>query len=309
MFATGTTSGQGTGQQTRPLIPNLKVWLTETQKVSGDGKYRHRKLKEDHEKRALVLEDIKSYFRWAHRDTIQWIKTVLGDSLDPLGEDGYTDQICNYPCNLKLAGLQGCFGEVFAECLAENCDIHDVGRWEVPAFLSRFHNTAFEELEARNPYNDILKNAFGRTGDDCLAFWRNWQDGEIFLVLYCEAKCSLSHNASLINDAHAKLNHGRPVNILQIVDILQQRGDAESLAWLDPLRRARMNLRQANGRTVQLNLLSYICGQHPVKKETWMDPDKPHIEYKATARLEAMEIHLNEVESLIRAVYDEKEWP
>ncbi len=308
MIATGTTPGQGMAQQARPMVRNLKAWLAETQKVSGDGKYRHRKLKEDHQKRVMVLEDIKSYFRWAHRDTIDWIKAVLGDSLDPLEEEGYNDHICKYPCNLKPVGLQGCFGEVFAGCLAEHCDLHGFEGWEVPAFLNRFHNTAFEELEARNPYDDVRKHAFGRTGDDCLAFRRN-QNGEVILVLYCEAKCSIKHDASLINDAHEKLNSGRPVNILQIIDILQRRGDAESIAWVDPLRVARNNLRKANGKTVQLNIVSYICGQHPVKKETWMDEDRPHSEYKATTRLEAMEIHLVEVESLIRAVYDAKEWP
>jgi hypothetical protein len=291
----------------KPRIGHLEAWLAEVTHVDQTAKYWHRVLKESHAVRPLVLDDIKAYFKWAHRDSVLWIRSLVGAPLDPLGETAVPDPILKYPCNLMLVGLQGCFGEIFAGLLAEHYPFFGVDGWEVPAFLDRFHNTAFEELEARDPYDEVAKNAFGRTGDDCLAFLRK-EGGKIQCVLYCESKCCLTHDSELVNEAHQKLTKGRPVNILQVIDVLQRRGDAESLAWVDALRRARYNIKTNNKETSQCNMVSYICGRQPVQKETWMDPEKPHAGYKATHGLAAIEVHLHEVESLIRAVYHEKEW-
>lgn len=54
------------------------------------------------------------------------------------------------------------------------------------------------------------------------------------------------------------------------------------------------------------DLVSYICGQHPVRNNTWLSPDKVHEKYIVGRRLEAVEIHLNEVENLVKTVYSQQ---
>lgn len=63
----------------------------------------------------------------------------------------------------------------------------------------------FDWLDMYLQNAEISTDMPGRPGDDNLAFVRN-KNNEITAVLFIEAKCTLTHSATLINDAHSKLS-------------------------------------------------------------------------------------------------------
>ncbi|MFO0055592.1 MAG: DEAD/DEAH box helicase, partial [Dolichospermum sp.] len=176
--------------------------------------------------------------------------------------------------------------------------------WEIPVFLFRFHLTEFQHLEELNQTGEIAKQRPGRTGDDCLAFRRN-NEGLIIASLVCEAKCTTNHYQKTISEAHEKARTAnvKPVDILQLIDILLDYNDDNfSSEWVDSLR-----LLQSKDDTKnyeRCDLVSYICGKHPVRSATWISADIPNEEYTANRKLEAVEIHLHDIENLINTVYN-----
>ncbi len=154
----------------KPKVTELRSWLSVSSRSNSNGRYGHRLLRENQPNRNIIINKLLEYYKWAHRDALLWIRSLVGESLDPLGELQNKDPLLGYPCNLDLIATQGCFGEVFAGLVVENFDVFGEDGWEVPAFLLQFHNTVFEELEGRDPQNPVSRKVFGRTGDDCLAF-------------------------------------------------------------------------------------------------------------------------------------------
>ncbi|QLE40705.1 DEAD/DEAH box helicase [Nostoc sp. C052] len=109
----------------------------------------------------------------------------------------------------------------------------------------------------------------------------------------------------MIAEAHKKASvpHIKPVDIPQIIEILQDYDDPFSSEWVNSLRV--LWLEKVDINYERCDLISYICGKHPVKNPTWISPEKPHEEYTAGRRLEAVEIHLHEVENLVTTVYNQ----
>ncbi|MBG1242038.1 DEAD/DEAH box helicase [Nostoc sp. NZL] len=111
----------------------------------------------------------------------------------------------------------------------------------------------------------------------------------------------------MISEAHIKANKssGYPVDIPQLIDILQDYNDDLSFNWKNALQvlQLKINLNKVDKNYESCYLISYTCGQHPVKKLTWMSPNKVHEKYTAERRLEAAEIHLHEVENIIKTIY------
>src|SRR6266852_5613517 len=148
---------------------------------------------------------------------------------------------------------------------------HDESGWEIPAFLFRKHNVAFEQLEAFfQGGTDELGRIPGRTGDDCLAFCRD-NTGSITKSLYCEAKCTASHDSGMIAKAHVKVGSSSMVSIPQLVEILQRRDSPEAKKWIDALRKYRMRLTLKSAH--RLNMVNYVYGgyRHMLLRE---DPRK-----------------------------------
>jgi hypothetical protein len=286
-------------------IEGIAAWLTESLSTSNDGRYRHRRLVENPSLRGEVLDRLAEYTRMAHNDALQRLRTLAGISLDPLAGRTVPDPVNLYPHAFPPSVLQGFFGEVFAGILVEHFGPFGEDGWEIPAFLFRTHSVAFEQLEACWQSGVTARQIPGRTGDDCLAFRRDG-DGRIIRTLYCEAKCTLDHNAALIADAHRKVSESPTVNILQLIEILTERGDADSLAWIPALRQLRLS--QTPPGYERCDLVSYICGRAPVRGETWIGADAAHANYNATRRLEAVEMHMQGVESMVRAVYHSSNW-
>jgi hypothetical protein len=205
-----------------------------------------------------------------------------------------------------MTTLKGYFGEVMTYAVAESFDLCGHSDWQVPGFLFRVHVTAFQRLEAQRLAGGVIGTIVGRTGDDSLAFRRDAR-GEIIGVLYCEAKCTAEHDASLIRDAHQKLKGPGPLDVLNLIEVLLDDQTPENLAWVDVLRRYRD--RQPSGTIERFDVACYLCGRPPVRNDTWMDPSKPHTAYGLTGRkLESVEVHLTDVEHTIRSVYSPEGW-
>jgi len=291
-------------------LPTLKNWLTNTVQKSGDGRYYHRRLEENLDIRTNILQELQSLVHQAHEDARQKLRNLveIPVSLDPLEEEetpGMDSSIINdFPRQLELTTLKGYFGEIMAAVVAENFNALDED-WQVFAFPFRFHQTAYHALEQIRQEGGSAPTIIGRLGDDMLAFQCDDQ-GKITHILFCEAKCTARHDTNLIADAHKKSSDSKtiPVDCLSLIDILQDYAIAGSDAekWIHALRK----LYFSNNNTTheRCDLVNYICGLPPARASTVIIPTSaPHSDYTAKRRLEAVEIHLHDVDGLIEEVY------
>jgi hypothetical protein len=253
--------------------------------------------------RSDILEELRSFVRRAHDDARRHMRQVAGTPLDPLGADD-PDPAAGYPERLHPITLQGYFGEVFAGLVAQEFSPFDEDGWEVPAFLFRFHEVAFQQLERMRQTGEEATPIPGRTGDDCLAF-RRGPEGELVGHLVCEAKCTTDHDSSLIADAHKQVSspEPRPVDLLRVIEVLRDAEDCESQQWAECLRK--LYLSPETSTSERSDLVVYLCGRSPVRgtRQTWIDTAKPHARYSGGRRLQAGEIHLSDITDLIRLVY------
>lgn len=287
----------------------LESWLESPLDIpasSNSDRYILRLLRENNNHRSdEVINELRRITQAAHEDAKRRLRHLAGFSLDPLGENqNIEDPTIGYPEKLDIVTLQGYFGEIFAGIVAENYRHFGDDGWEVPAYPFRFHTVAFQMLEqwrqSENP-SDAVKVP-GRTGDDMLAFLRD-QEGSITRSLVCEAKCTRNHEAKLISDAHEKAANPnlKPVDILNLIEILEDYDDCKSKTWVNALRE--LYYRDASKNYERIDLVAYVCGQPPVRNKSWIPPDKPHQQYTAKRRLEAVEVHLNGVIKLVQDVY------
>lgn len=288
-------------------IQGFQRWLTATTVISPTGDYRHRVLAENALEWTAIQPHIKRYFRKAHADAVKHLRKMAGVSLHPLKKrDPAVDPTRHYPHGLDPTTLKGYFGEVLAYAIVECMGAAGYSDWDVPAYLFRFHTVAFQCLEASRLSGNPPGPIPGRTGDDSLGF-RRAPNGEIVAYAYCEAKCSSAHDSTLIADAHRKVNGPGPVDILNLIAILSESGSEESRAWVRALRTFREKL--TTGTVNRIDFICYVCGQHPLLKETWIPSKVPHSEYRPAGRtLDAVEIHLTDVEAKIREVYSSEGW-
>ncbi|HEY4032970.1 MAG TPA: hypothetical protein VGL94_03285, partial [Ktedonobacteraceae bacterium] len=265
--------------------------------TSNDNRYRHSLLKEDLNQRDEIIEELKQYIQDAHEDARYHLRELAGYSLDPFEENIAGDPSQGYPESLHITTLKGYFGETFAAIIAQHFFPFEVNNWEVPAFLFRFHIVELQHLEAINQVGGEVKPRPGRTGDDFLAFQRD-SNGKIVRVLYCEAKCTAGHDDGMIAKAYKKTSESPIVDFLRIIEVLKGKSGPSAEQWIDAIRRAR-----GNAQYERYDLISYVCGQHPKRNSVWLPTDKPHESYEAERRLEAVETHLYDIETLIREIY------
>jgi hypothetical protein len=284
------------------VIQDILWWLSSETHLSGDGRYRHQLLTEDPDGLRRVLDALRSYVDSAHRDATSHYRRLAGISLDPLAEPAAPDPAKHYPRQLPLPVLTGYFGEIFAGLVAEHYAPLGENGWEVPAFLFRFHTIAFQQLESARQDGPVAEDLPGRTGDDCLAFLRD-ERGRIVRIMYCEAKCCRGHDAHLIVEAHQKVSRSAIVDILQLVEILEDRDDDRSAVWVEALKQ--LWLRGPAVDVERCDLVCYVCGRAPSRtgRTSWLPSEVPHRSYTAGRRLEAVEVHLADVERVVRLAY------
>ncbi|MCB9418296.1 MAG: hypothetical protein H6667_00710 [Ardenticatenaceae bacterium] len=265
--------------------------------------YIFRLLKENHECRNdKVIDELKNIIQKAHEDAKRKLRRVAEFSLDPL-ETKMKDPTIGYPEMLDIVTLQGYFGEIFAGVIAENYDHFGENSWEVPAYPFRFHNVAFSTLENWRQTGKLPKRIPGRTGDDMLAFLKN-KEGKITRALVCEAKCTRNHDSRLISDVHKKASSAnpKPVDLMNLIEILRDYEDEDSKNWENALRE--LYHRNVNENYERVDLVAYICGKSPVRNLSHISPEKPHDQYTAKRKLEAVEVHLKEIKELVQTIYD-----
>jgi hypothetical protein len=279
-------------------------WLQHTiVGMSSDKSYRHALLKEDLTHRDETIEELKRYIQEAHEDARRHLRELAGYSLNPFEEHVVDDDPAKgYPESLHMVTLKGYFGEIFAAIIAQHFSPFEITNWEVPAFLFRFHVVELQHIEAINQIGGEIKRRPGRTGDDFLAFQRD-SSGNIVRVLYGEAKCTADHETDMIAEAYKKASESPIVDFLRIIEVLREKNDPLTEQWVDAIRRARGK----NAQYERYDLVSYVCGRHPKRDSVWLPTDKPHANYTAKRRLEAVEAHLNEIEALIQEVYPRKQ--
>lgn len=289
------------------------AWFRDSLSESEDKKYRHRLLTENSGERKEILEELVSYVQNAHEDARIYLRSILTNTLSPFSIPSAFDPAEGYPELLHMQTLKGYFGEIFAGLIAEHFAPFGETEWKVPAFLFRYHNLAFEELERIRQTGEKAKEIPGRTGDDCLAFQLN-RDGRIIRYLYCEAKCTAGgHMIGMVQKAHEKAGNSVVVNLMQIIDILKSRDDPESQQFSLAIQelllfRQDRSTQLPRHQAERCNMVSYICGKSPAqgKRSAWLSTDKPHAAYTAASKLEAIEVHLPDIEALIREVYARK---
>ncbi len=287
-------------------------WLSNEITESEDKRYRHRLLKEKPGCRDDVFDKLKEFVQNAHEDARRYLRKPL-ESLDPLEQLSASDPANGYPELLYIDDLKGCFGEIFAGLIAEH--FSPLGHtWRVPAFLFRFHLVAFQMLEKKRQTGEKATKVLGRTGDDCLAFQLG-SKGQIVRSLVCESKCTKDHSSNSISKAHEKVSEDnpRPVDIRQIIDILEDRDDPESAKWIDPLSQLLLRdsneLRDSSSGYERCDFVCYVCGRSPRlgDRKTWMSTTESHEKYTGERRLEAVETHLNDVDGLVREIYGKED--
>jgi hypothetical protein len=280
----------------------FRNWLPEVLN-NANGHYRHRLLEENACLRIEIIDRLRAYFQKAHEDARRHLRSLVNTSLDPLEEPSRFDPADGYPKRLHTRTLKGYLGEVFAGLISEVFSPHGV-EWKVPAFLFRFHNKAFDQLEYWRQTGQTPGIIPGRTGDDCLAFQKG-DNGQIVRSLFCEAKCTPDHDAGMIARAHAQISSDNliSVDILRVIEILKDYDDAESSRWVEALRA--LYLSPDKTEYERCDLVSYVHGRPPKRpsQRAWMPTTKPHANYTANRRLEAVEIRISNVEGLVQNVY------
>lgn len=282
-------------------IKNINKWIAVDRSQTGDPSYYHLTLREDKRKRKLVLNLLKNLYSEAHDDYRRHYRSLMEYSLDPLSPNEKKDPAYGYPELLDMTTLKGYFGEIFAAIIAENLSPFNEQSWQVPAFFFRHHHQAFDVLEKYKRTGKIKKATIGRTGDDCLAFVLD-QNGKITKMMFCEAKCTATHKNQLIKDAYEKISDSMPVPVetLRIIEILQDYDDEESQKWVSALRSLYLNDGNSSER---YDLISYICGQHPVQSDSWISKTKKSKLYFGGRKLKVVESHLFDVDDLICEIY------
>lgn len=286
-------------------LPTLNLWLEVTRTSHPAPPYEHVLAKERPGGRAHVQVALQQICSAAHQDARENLRRLAGPTLDPLQvDDPAHDPAAGYPHILALSDLQGFIGEILAGLFAENLPPGGQDGWKVPAFLFRFHPEAFRRLPYFTGLDDQPAQVPGRTGDDCLAFKRDAQ-GVIIAMLACEAKCTLTHSSTLLNEAHAKAaqQRARSLDILLLIDVLNDHNDAASTAWCNALR---ILSRERREDAIRSDQITYVCGQSPVASRTrtsWVDPRTRSAHYTARRSLQCIELHLDGVEAFIRSNY------
>jgi hypothetical protein len=287
----------------------LKQWLAPQH--SGESPYRHLWLREQADGRGDGLKALAEMVGAAHQDAINWLRSISTDALDPLqgsedeaaaGENDHPPPGSNYPHGLHTTTLQGYLGEVLAGLIAENYRPFDLD-WEVPVFLFRRHDAAFNELERQRFLGSAAaRRVPGKFGNDCLAFMK--EDGEISAFLTCEAKCTASHDASLIAEGHKQLSSNNahiPIDLYQLLDILRSQGDHDAEAWVEQL--SPLLTLSASDAPRHYDLFVYVCGRGRKNGKPWMSTSSAHDKYEAERDLEAAEVRFEDIDAVIVTAY------
>lgn len=207
----------------------------------------------------------------------------------------------------------GYFGEVMAGFLSEHIAPFGID-WHTPVFLFRFHEDANQYLHRLRQLveegHDLTLRAQqavpGRHGDDSVSFTRD-TSGRITAVLVCEAKCLQTSDNRVINDAYTKISRDglRPDCLYQLIEILNDYSDDDSVAWRDAFRELQHSTQADLQQFRRYHAITYICGHTPVQgtRTCWLPKEQPHTAYSSPVPLEAIEVCINGIQELVIELY------
>jgi len=302
-------------------------WLTDSLPVqeTPDKKYRHRRLDENAALRQRILPRLKQVVFEAHEDARRHIRDIEGVSLNPVEISEGQDPAAGYPGQtVHTNNLMGYFGEVLTSIICEEFAPFGDARWEVPAYFFRFH---YDEDRHREQVEQIGKKTDpdeeirpGRTGEDCLAFIMDETDN-ITHTLICEAKCRTQHTEKKIqgkqgeviittevSEAHQKISERYlvPLDRPRIIEILRDYSPQEkpkASKWITALQKLRFEEQRVPGYQ-RFDLICCIYGTIRRQGQTWIPREAHHPAYKGGRFLEAIEIYIRDVKTVVREVYD-----
>lgn len=264
------------------------------------GQYQFMHLQEDAALRTIILQRLRLYASAAHRGAIKRIRAALADNLAPTATTQASSP--GYPYALDDTTLKGYLGELLAGLAIEHFQLFGKKEWEVPVFVFHTHSQAFNQLENWRLGRPMATATFGRTGNDCVAFRRDEQQA-ITDVIICEAKCSGTHDLSLVHKAHKDLSTKKTSRVIlwQLREALAYAGHPQAQSW-----RASLDAfeRQGIGVVKERDVVSYTCGDTPQAKDRkhWMSNITHDSNYTGNRPLAAIEIHLD-VTTLIDQLY------
>lgn len=283
-----------------------RYWFDSTHTAPAGANYRHSLLVELPDNWDVHRNLVVEYFREAHADARNHLATLANTSLHPAGTPQPPYDI--YPFGLPQVTLQGYFGEILTAYLAERMSPGGFSDWKVPAHLFRMHLQAFQYLEQRSQNGNAPSAIVGRTGDDCLAFRRD-ADGAVVAVLFCEAKCTATHDATLIRDAHEKLSASAIVDVLRIVEILKDSTKTDAVDWIASLRHFHLTLHIPPLQPVhRIDLVCYVHSTAPIRNPSWISNTVAHASYTARRPLDVYEVRMSDVVARIREIYSAEAW-
>jgi len=286
---------------------SFDAWLQGPLTANEPEKYRHRRLDEETTFRTEILPQIKRIVYEAHEDARRRLRGIEGFSLDPLEIPAGQDPAEGYPEWLPMSTLMGYFGEIFSGIVCENFAPLEETRWKVPAHLFRFHLEAFRYLERIRQDDAPQKHqVIGRKGDDCLAFVLD-ENGKIIRAMFCEAKCLKRHRSDKVGDAHKKLSDTmiEPLDRQQLIDVLLDSDDPKATIWVEALRK--LGFQSDDPEYERCDLVCYVCGNPPVRSDTWIPKEAPHPDYTGGRRLEAVEVYIRKIRQLVKEVYGKED--
>lgn len=281
-----------------PKAVTWKRWL-ESAASASSGTYSHLLLVEDTSLRPRIMNSLSMYVSQAHDDGRKRMRESFEQTLDPSRRKSTVDPARGYPESLPEITLMGYFGEILAGLIAEEFDLLNES-WTVPGYLFRFHNEAFHSLERSRQSGLPVGEMIGRTGDDCLAFKRTASGIEKALV--CEAKCYENHDSKVIGEAHTKASEAAtiPIGLDELIQVLLRSDRPDAAHWIDDLTQLRFSPLPRYQRN---DCVVYICGQKPIRRQSWMPTTAPHSAYTGGRPLAAVEVHLGSPRVVVRSVY------
>lgn len=110
--------------------------------------------------------------------------------------------------------------------------------------------------------------------------------------------------------AHKQLNTSlvAPVDLLQLIEILEDSSDPGAEDWIDAIRVMR-NEMVRGASADRLDLFMYVCGRQPASRATWIPRDRAHPRYARSGPLEAVDVHLTAFDEVLEHVYGARtEW-
>ena len=283
----------------RPSLVFFKNWLNDD--ITTNTKYWHILYTEDEKIKKNAIKELRTYFNSIHEPVKKYLRNIISDDLHPFKINSKDDPAYGYPHMLENITLQGYFGEILTGIFIENNELFSITGWEVPMHIFQTHTVAIQHLEEIKQTKTTVRKLPGHTGEDCIGFKRN-EEGKIIKIIFGESKCTQAHNATLIKENHEKLNNEyiKPVNLKFIIEGLKPyEGIPEINDWLNSLK----DLYLSRSKIERCNLSCYLCGQKPIRNATWIDKNRPHSVYKSKRQLTSLEVHLNDVENIVKSVY------